>query len=167
MSITTVRRGTAVWFAVCLASLAMARPAAAANRDLPPGIATSLRDAGRPLVTVVAADIDADGDIDVVASDGSLDLLVWVNDGTGQFTRKRPQPVRKRHTESPAGVDEQAPFSDVYTASDSPSIDASTRPSFGDPLVPLALIRGLALPYLQRSRSTLTLRGPPLHASLN
>jgi hypothetical protein len=126
-----------------------------------------LRDAGRPLITVVAADIDADGDIDVVASDGSLDLLVWVNDGTGRFTRKHPQPGQNRHTESPAGVDEQAPSADVYTSTDSPSIDAGARPAFGDPLVPLALIRGLALPYLQRSRSALTLRGPPLHPSLN
>jgi hypothetical protein len=36
---------------------------------------------------VVAGDIDRDGDIDVVASVGTLDLIVWKNDGAGHFTR--------------------------------------------------------------------------------
>src|SRR5262245_60372818 len=33
-------------------------------------------------VAIVAADIDADGDLDVVASDSSLQLHIWVNDGS-------------------------------------------------------------------------------------
>ena len=51
----------------------------------PPAVDPNLR-----LVSMVAADIDADGDLDVVASDGSLDLVVWTNDGTGRLTRKYP-----------------------------------------------------------------------------
>jgi len=45
---------------------------------------------GTRVVAAAMADIDADGDLDLVASDGSLDLLVWSNDGTGHFTRKYP-----------------------------------------------------------------------------
>jgi hypothetical protein len=45
-------------------------------------------DPGIRLVALVASDIDADGDLDLVASDGSLDLLVWINDGAGHLTRQ-------------------------------------------------------------------------------
>jgi hypothetical protein len=43
---------------------------------------------GLRLVALVVSDIDADGDLDLVANDGSLDLLVWINDGAGQLTRR-------------------------------------------------------------------------------
>src|SRR5258706_10206003 len=45
------------------------------------------------LVAMVANDIDADGDLDVVANDGSLELLVWINDGTGRLTRRQNRPA--------------------------------------------------------------------------
>ncbi len=45
-------------------------------------LATSQR-----FVHVVANDIDRDGDLDIVASVGTLDLLVWQNDGAGHFSR--------------------------------------------------------------------------------
>jgi len=45
---------------------------------------------GTKVVAAALADIDADGDLDLVASDGTLDLLVWSNDGLGHFTRKYP-----------------------------------------------------------------------------
>jgi hypothetical protein len=45
-------------------------------------------DPGLRLVAIVASDIDDDGDLDVVANDGSLDLLVWINDGSGHLTRR-------------------------------------------------------------------------------
>ncbi len=40
---------------------------------------------------VLAADIDRDGDLDVLAAtdDG---FKIWVNDGTGQFTSRTPEP---------------------------------------------------------------------------
>jgi hypothetical protein len=40
------------------------------------------------LVAMVAHDIDADGDLDVVANDGSMHLVVWINDGTGHLARR-------------------------------------------------------------------------------
>ena len=55
---------------------------------------------GWQLVSMIADDIDADGDLDVVAGDGSLDLIVWINDGTGRLRRQegrkpgsRPQKI--------------------------------------------------------------------------
>jgi hypothetical protein len=41
----------------------------------------------------IVVDVDADGDDDLVANIGSLDLGVWINDGTGHLTRARaPEP---------------------------------------------------------------------------
>lgn len=47
---------------------------------------------GQRLVAMVASDIDDDGDLDLVGDDGSLDLLVWINDGTGHLTRRYARP---------------------------------------------------------------------------
>lgn len=46
-------------------------------------------DAVRKFFALVATDLDADGDIDVIASNGALDLLVWINDGSGHLTAHR------------------------------------------------------------------------------
>jgi hypothetical protein len=55
---------------------------------LPAGFATNVDRATRDqFVGVVAGDVDDDGDLDVVASFGSLDLAIWRNDGAGHFTR--------------------------------------------------------------------------------
>jgi hypothetical protein len=61
-----------------------------ARVTLPAGFAAAVDLAtSSQFVRVVADDIDRDGDIDVVASDGTLDLLVWENDGAGHFSRRR------------------------------------------------------------------------------
>ena len=58
---------------------------------LPPGFSAAVDVATRlRFVHVVADDIDRDGDIDVVASVGTLELLVWQNDGAGHFYRMPP-----------------------------------------------------------------------------
>jgi len=118
-------------------------------------------------VAVVAADIDADGDIDVVATDGSLNLLVWINDGTGRFTRKRPAPIQ-RHADAPGpSADNRAPFSNEYTSSNPPSVDANLR---SVNIVPRLVI---ARPELTSDRgrdwacTTRSPRGPPFGSSLN
>jgi hypothetical protein len=93
-------------FWVCAALLCLTTPRAIRTADtwaadvlpplvtpasmLPAGLEPPGAD-GRLLVSVIAVDIDADGDLDVVGSDGSLDLIVWANDGTGHLTRKAPQ----------------------------------------------------------------------------
>lgn len=45
---------------------------------------------GSHFVSVITADIDADGDLDVIASDRALQIHVWVNDGAGHFTHREP-----------------------------------------------------------------------------
>jgi hypothetical protein len=59
--------------------------------SLPSNLAPTL-EPGLQLVAMVAADIDDDGDLDLVGDDGSLNLLVWINDGTGHLTRRYAHP---------------------------------------------------------------------------
>jgi hypothetical protein len=62
---------------------------------LPDGFTTSLDPVTtHRIVRVVADDIDRDGDIDVLANVGSLDLVVWRNDGAGRFSLV---PSARRH----------------------------------------------------------------------
>jgi hypothetical protein len=108
MSIALRLRTLAVFTAIlCVGPLAMVHghvPAEAAPDSprffdgrafaaaLPVALTPPTLDPDLRLVSMVAADIDADGDLDVVASDGSLNLVVWTNDGTGRLTRKYPEP---------------------------------------------------------------------------
>src|SRR6267154_1087538 len=68
------------------------RPMFAANTllaTLPDVLAPPIVQRSWQLVSMVTHDVDADGDLDVVANDGSLDLIVWINDGTGHLTRRK------------------------------------------------------------------------------
>jgi hypothetical protein len=69
---------------------------------LPDGFAAAVdRATSAQFVSVVADDVDQDGDLDVVASVGSLDLLVWQNDGAGHFTRLPSSQRRAFQTQPP------------------------------------------------------------------
>src|SRR5262249_1681604 len=39
---------------------------------------------------VIEVDIDHDGDLDLIAATTDGDVLIWLNDGHGRFTRKAP-----------------------------------------------------------------------------
>jgi hypothetical protein len=41
---------------------------------------------------LIDEDIDHDGDLDLVASTASGEVLIWLNDGHGQFTRQQQRP---------------------------------------------------------------------------
>ena len=43
---------------------------------------------------LIEGDFDHDGDLDLLATTPSGDVLVWVNDGHGRFTRQEPSPRR-------------------------------------------------------------------------
>lgn len=43
---------------------------------------------------LIEGDIDHDGDLDLLATTPSGDVLIWVNDGHGRFTRQEPSPRR-------------------------------------------------------------------------
>ena len=62
--------------------------AAALALTLPHVLVPPALPAGHLLVAMVAKDIDADGDLDVVANDAMQQLFVWINDGTGRLTRR-------------------------------------------------------------------------------
>jgi hypothetical protein len=72
---------------------------------------------GVRLVSMIAEDIDADGDLDVVANDGSLELIVWTNDGSGRLSRReghdvaglRPEPAAPGLADGVALPDSIAP----------------------------------------------------------
>ena len=81
-------------------------PAVAMGPALPAGFSATVSLATRQrFVRVVADDIDKDGDLDVVANVGSLNLLVWENDGAGACDAT---PVgirtRRRGCSTPASV---------------------------------------------------------------
>lgn len=95
---------TRVWRALSVAALAIAVAGISHTSGIAAGVASSIVDVppretalqlpgvepGTKVVAAALADIDADGDLDLIASDGTLDLLVWSNDGSGHFTRKYP-----------------------------------------------------------------------------
>jgi hypothetical protein len=82
-------------------------------------------ESGRRVLSVVAADIDGDGDLDVVANDGSLDLIVWVNDGAGHLTRQSAGRWRSWRPSTPGPrVSDSGRASLVVTISDPPATSA-------------------------------------------
>lgn len=90
--------------AVVGGSLARVLGAAAFHLGLVPQgltLAQSEADAAHRFFALVTTDLDADGDDDVIASNGALDLLVWINDGSGHLTAHRgPAPYWQEHSSS-------------------------------------------------------------------
>jgi hypothetical protein len=78
-----------------LALLAPAHPPA----DLPPALRVSLSHEQITLVSAIAADIDSDGDLDIVGSDDHLSLVVFVNDGQGHLSRRSSRQPRSLESE--------------------------------------------------------------------
>jgi hypothetical protein len=98
--------------------IACARPAHAADFSI---------DGGR-LVSIVTADIDAHGDLDVVASDTALQLHVWVNDGSGHFTRQRPRTLPAWQPVPPAPALDGTPFAlPSFAPANPPSLENTLR----------------------------------------
>jgi hypothetical protein len=81
----------------------LARPSAAAQ--IPEGFVLPASDAGVRVSSFVTTDLDADGDLDVVAADrsnGAIGIVVWVNDGAGRLTRKVPAAPQRNLAGGPA-----------------------------------------------------------------
>jgi hypothetical protein len=88
--------------------------------DVPDALRAASGDAPASLTSIVWIDIDSDGDLDVAATNASLDLLVWVNDGSGHLTRKPPAPG------STSWADSDAPIVDGHGAR--PRIGVRSQP---------------------------------------
>jgi hypothetical protein len=88
---------------------------AAGIAALPPELSAPIAASGR-VVSAIAADIDADGDLDVIATDGSLNLMVWVNDGEGHLTPQHPRRSTAWDAEPPSpSLDDRSPSIPVTT----------------------------------------------------
>lgn len=118
---------------------------------------------GWQLLSVIADDIDADGDLDLVANDGSLDLIVWINDGTGHLSRQHGgKPSRSPQKMSGPTFSDQPPGSQAvaHTAffvlhedsSFGSDVTIGSRRPFGGPTDP-------SMTLLVSARSP---RAPPL-----
>jgi hypothetical protein len=73
---------------------------------LPSVLTPPVVEPGWRLVSMIAEDIDADGELDVIASDESLGLVVWTNDAAavspGNTAANRPAGARiRRRRDSP------------------------------------------------------------------
>ena len=113
-------------------------------------------------VSIVAADIDADGDIDVVASDSSLHLHIWVNDGSGHFTARQPEKSQGLRADPSPSFDVGSNRSDSSTQNDPPSLRAVGRTMFDVLAASTAPLRRMDLTIPAADRSASEPRAPPL-----
>ena len=95
-----------------------------------PSSLTPQLDPGLRLVALVASDIDDDGDLDLVANDGSLDLLVWINDGTGHLTRRLARQTSGWRDDASTANSDQDHAAVSAVASSIVSIDPGQSPAF-------------------------------------
>ncbi len=145
--------------AVCLA--------AATSHAIPMGIATSLHDSATTLTSIVVADIDRDGDADVVATDDALHLFVWINDGTGHLTQQRPaSPTGRAMDGGGPDIEGRGRASEPSTPSDPPVVDAHVDSSAAAPLAWSRVTRLSADRHRGDVPATERLRGPPAASPL-
>jgi hypothetical protein len=146
-----------VWLTALAAVVLCARTASALEMFAPP---TS--ESTRTLVSIVAADIDSDGDLDVVASDTELELHVWINDGSGHFTRRDPmRPGTWQELPPLPGLDTHSTRSNAFTTPSSPSFVTGSRPLFWTLSASPTSLRRLAHRLPQIDRGSRTPRAPP------
>jgi len=133
--------------------------------QLPRGFTLPSGDADLRVSSLVTTDLDADGDLDIVAADGSsgaLDIVVWVNDGAGRLTRKAPAPAGHLASEPAApAIDEHQATVMASVQPNGPAIAAiSVNTWLAVPAQPYALVRP-AVPE-SPTPATLRSRSPPV-----
>jgi hypothetical protein len=113
------------------------------------------------VTSVVQTDIDRDGDLDLIAATGHGEMLVWLNDGHGRFTRK-PRGGDRGVSTGPLAVQAAWPEPLAVTLR-SPVIPASPG---GDGAIIVTQIRPptIIVPPDVRSSVLPALRAPPLAA---
>src|SRR5262249_51349100 len=111
-----------------------------------------------PVTSVVQDDIDRDGDLDLIATTPNGDVLVWLNDGHGRFTRK-PRSSDRAVSTDPVVVQAAWPESLAVTLQ-TPVIPA---PASGDGAVVVTQVRPPTsfVPREVRSSVLPALRAPP------
>ncbi len=91
------------------------------------------------VAALIESDVDHDGDLDLLATTSSGDVLIWVNDGHGQFTR---------HAQAPRRMLSGAP---AFQFGDSHTVIAAATP------VPVLPVRAVEW----RAVAALAIRAPP------
>ena len=100
--------------------------------DLPSALRASLSRETVTLVSAIAADIDADGDLDIVGSDDHLSLVVFVNDGEGHLSRASSRHPRTLDAEPDGPSLTQRGSSRVVSLqTDPPTIAPDAAPGIG------------------------------------
>ncbi len=101
-----------------------------AGDQLPAGFVLPSSDADLRISSLIAADLDADGDLDIVAAGtvtNPVGIVVWVNDGGGRLTRKSPEQSRSLAAELPSpAVDRQRTTAVASVLPDSPAVPPSS-----------------------------------------
>ncbi len=112
-----------------------------------------------PVAALIDSDIDHDGDLDLLATTASGDLIVWLNDGHGRFTR-RPPTERRGVASMPTSVQVQHHTLGIIDTI-VPPFSVGTRVSVA---VVATRIRPPTAPSIVDRRLLLlqTLRAPPL-----
>jgi hypothetical protein len=140
-------------------------PLASLDVALPEGFAAAVdRATSDRFVRVVADDVDRDGDVDVVASLGSLDLMVWKNDGAGHFTRvpSADHPAFQTQPPTPT-VDGQSFGSDEWIQNDDRHVARHAPPSPNpDPAPAVAIVQQLRVIPPRSGPRPRSSRAPPL-----
>ena len=114
----------------------------------------------RPVVRFTTADIDADGDRDIVATTAGPGLDIFLNLGRGRFRAIHAAAVQQWHTGARIGA-ATAP-SEFDNASDAPAGSATLRPAAARGLSPAVPIRHVVTTSPPRPVSRgIDLRGPP------
>jgi hypothetical protein len=136
------------------------------------GLHVSVRLSGSPgavlldakVVSVIAADIDHDGDVDLVTAAPSGQVVNWLNDGRGRFTRQQALPsdrlssaviVDEPLRDTPVALGSTAPIVDPGVRSETSVLVTRIRPPTDPPAFDLAFL------------SLQSLRAPPLPVSLD
>jgi hypothetical protein len=117
---------------------------------------------GDRLVAIVTADIDADGDLDVVASDTDLQIHVWVNDGAGHLTPRSPMRTTTWGAVPPLpSVDARRTTRESCTPSSPPSFDGRYRVIDGTPNAASRVTSAATRVSAATNAFTRTPRAPP------
>ena len=116
------------------------------------------------VVGVIAADIDHDGDVDLVTAAPSGQVVNWINDGRGRFTRQQALPsnslssvmiVDSSLRDEPVALGATAPLGDPGVWSDATVLVTRIRPPTDPPAFDLTFL------------SLQSLRAPPPPVSLD
>ena len=113
-------------------------------------------------VAMVAVDLDADGDLDLVGVDASLTLLVWENDGAGGLTLLEPSEAPKLVSNGDDPSLDSPVITEISDQGDTASVRLVRRT---DPITPArsrCVCADSPVPLPTRTRSSSTPRAPPV-----